>query len=228
METNVKAFEVVCRGTSVTGQIITSHWYHITTPDTPDAQDLTDLLDVYQTDMQPKYLAAMVNTYTLQEVACYGWDPVTWVRTPFLPLVRSVNLAGTSAPTGQTNGYSCAIFSCKVEPSQPSKQRDPETGAIVDRPVRRGYVAHGPLNEDWLEPSGYILGVMLSNAAWVAYRNQLKTQLFHATKLPTPADPIRVGKPVKGQTQKGWGYIRDVVIRPEVRVRRSRLVKVGN
>lgn len=223
----MRAYEVVIRGSSDTGLIVNSHWYHQTTPDVPNEASLADFADIWQRDMQPKLLAAHSTHYFLREVAFYGWDPVTWVRTPFLPVIRAVGSFGTKTVTGQNNAYSCAIFSMKVEPQQPSKQRDPETGAIVDKPVRRGYLAHGPLNEQWLEPNGFLLASMPTDTQWVAYRDQLKTDLVDAVKLANPATPIRVGKPAKGQTQKGWGYVRDVVIRSEIRVRRSRLVGMG-
>lgn len=218
-------YEIVARGHQDTGLVINTWWYRrevLTGP--PVNADLANLLAGWQTFMQPKYLAVMVNNYRLDQVDCYGYND-TFERAPFLPVSSPPDLPGTGSP-GVVNPFAVAIFSCRLEPVRAGRHKD-KTGAIVTRPVRRGYLAIGPLLSGWVVSSGRVEPTMRTSLPWLTLRDALAANIADPSAGGAPFIPVRVSKPLPKETARGYGDVKGAVIREFASTRRSRMAGRG-
>lgn len=216
--------EVRLIGEASGSQIVNIFWYS-----TSDTTTLTDaqvegVLNAFDTTVRTPYLGFMWTEYRLkQEIAqAYTHD---FQRQPYLPYIREVDMPGTVA-MGYTPQVVAAVLSARVEPVFSGHQRDPKTGNLVLRPVRRGYLSMGPLNSGDIGSDGRLTTVALATTRFTNLRNAFVASLS-VPGLPTNPRPIRVSKLPDGGTIRGWGNILDARWRREISTRRSRKTGKG-
>lgn len=220
----MRFYEIVARGRQPSGLVLNTFWYRDVAAGVPNADSLSDATRLFRDYVIPKYAAIMPSQWTLEELNVYGYDE-SWNRQPFLPLITPINQAG-GILVADIEPYMAIVYSCRVEPMQPSA-KVAASGAVELKPVRRGYLSIGPVFHNWINTDGQVDAAGYRTAAtYVAFANQVKTNLFDASVI-TPLEPIRVGKPGKGQTQKGYGLVKDCVIRGYGSTRRSRMYQKG-
>lgn len=223
----MRFYEVVARGRSVNRLIISTYWYRDIAEGLPSEANLQQVADIWKLDFLPKLLGAHTNWFEMTEVAVYGYRD-TWERTPYLPLIEPTTGVGVR-PATKINPYIAAILSCRVEPVATGPQPDPlNPSVLVERPVRRGYISFGPLDEEWIDDQGAVSPTLFRDHANVtALMGQIKANLWDAATMVTPLEPIRVSNPPKGVARRGYGLIRDVVARGYGSTRRSRMLDRG-
>lgn len=223
----MRFYEVVARGKAVNRLIISTYWYRDIAEGLPSEQDLIDVANIWESDFKPKLLGAHSNWYELTEIAVYGYRD-TWDRAPYLPHIKPSPGVG-ARPVTNLNPYTAAILSCRVEPMATGPQPDPQNPSVlIERPVRRGYISFGPMDETWIDDTGAISPTLFATHANVlALCDQIKANLWNSTTMVTPLEPIRVSNPPKGVSRRGYGLIRDVVVRGYGTTRRSRMLNRG-
>ena len=220
----MRFYEIVCKANIPSGLCVNTFWYRDIAAGEPTETDLADVRTLFDRDFVPKFKAAMSNQWQLQEISVYGYNE-QWARVPYLPLIYP-NVQTGGMVTAQVVPYNAIIYSCRVEPQQASQKRD-ANGQVINAPVRRGYLSISPVSDDWMDNLGQVSGTgYIQLAAMMAFRDQIKAELFGA-EVVTPLQPIRVGQPGKDLTQRGYGLIKDVVIRPYGSTRRSRMFGKG-
>ncbi|HEV2121763.1 MAG TPA: hypothetical protein VGW38_03185 [Chloroflexota bacterium] len=218
-------YEIVMRGRTNAGSLVQTWWYRDPAAGVPNAGNLVDVANVADRDIVPKLQPLIPSQCAIDNLLVYGYDE-TFARQPYLPHTKPLAKAGTRVAAAH-NPALCCIISLTIEPAAPGHQIDPQTGGLVLRPVRRGYIALGPLDNADVTNAGILSGTFQALAALAAYRTQLAAQLFDATTMATALDPVRVSRVPKGGTIRGFGYVRGTVLRTQASFRRSRLAGRG-
>lgn len=215
---------ITAKGMFFQRQIISTYWYVVDPPGSAwSAASLAEAMDAWQTTVRAPLLAWHDTEYTLQQQIGQGYDSL-WARTPYLPLIRDVNLVG-SAVQDAAPPIVAAILSCRVNPVVPGRRKRAD-GTIYTSPVRRGYFAFGPVNRAETSQDGFLAQSAIASARYVNLAAAVRAELSPAG-WATRCVPIRVSPPLENEDARGYGTIDGSVWRAELSTRRSRKTGIG-
>lgn len=216
-------FSIVQKGELFDQDVLNVFWYHRSTVGLPTPQDLANVELAWFEQLWPDIRAVLTLDYKLKQTIVQGWRD-TWQREPFLPQIKDYpSIPGLAAgPTAPP--LVCGILSARVEPQEPGPQI--YKGVRTLRPVRRGYWAVSGLPRDGYDASGKLTPSYLASAPLAAFAAAVDDELTTAGATE-PSRPIRVSQPLKGEIQRGFGWVRSAVWRSEISSRRSRKVGRG-
>lgn len=218
-------FSVTAVGTALGTQIVNTWWYRTPAAGAPTTADVTAVLDAWELAVRASYLGVLAaGTYILQQELAQGYHHDAWSRSPYLPVIRDVSMAGTRQGVALAP-IVAAILSFRVEPVLPGPRM--KNGARILTPVRRGYLSISPMVESDPSGEGKWEPAVLTSAPFVNFRNACTADLT-GPGLPAPAEAIRVSQPLKDEDLRGFGNVASAIWRDAVSTRRSRKFGKGS
>jgi hypothetical protein len=212
-------YEAALRGKLHDQQVIQVFWYRATVEGLPQQGDREQVAAYVKNTILPALRAVQSNQMLWEDVVVNSYRS-TWEREPYLSHIETAAGAGVNALVSAPP-LMATVLACRVEPVVPGRQINPKTGLPWLRPVRRGYWSLAGVPDSMYQPNG----TTTLGTAWPAeiltLRNALKGNIpvsgIYALK-----EPIRVSKPLAGEIARGYGLIKDVVVRDIASTRRSR------
>lgn len=216
-------YSVTLRGQVNDIMVVNGFWYRQEGIGTPTEADLSALRAEWQSQLQADWLAMHTSTYVLQNYSVQGYSD-QWERAPYLPHDFALTAAGTDVTTAGPP-IVAAILGCKVEPAQAARRKRAD-GTIYTSPVRRGYWAISPINEQMSTPEGTFWAWDQTAGLWESWRLRMAQPLV-VTGWADPAVPVVVSAPLKDEVARGYGLIKGCYWNRAISTRRSRKLGKG-
>lgn len=208
-------YKVVLKGRVNNQDVVNVLWYKVGVDLLPGALNFggADLLaNLVHSQVWTGTLRSTMNTlYLLSSIQVYPYDE-NFSPILQLPYERNVGEYGQSA--GAINGSApCLIAKFNLEPT-----------SILQGffPPKRGYVALGPIRDDYIDNTGNVEGDFYNY--WQLAANRFTIDLVSVVP-PMTFEPVRVStRTILGVfTFRGWAGIQSVSLRHRASFRRSRL-----